>query len=141
MLQRWNILSKKLEKLLPWNWRMQSMSKRSQLNSKLDVGLSDPEKTVITVACQRFIDEVLKPRFLPTINPTQFNYLIDILGNLHRKPLSVRPALSIRPAGGHGRRIQRSIHSQGLDEPRPIIWHRQTEVGSASIAACRWSSH
>ncbi len=46
-------------------------------------GLLDPEKTVITVACQRFIDEVLKPRFLPTINPTQFNYPIDILGKWH----------------------------------------------------------
>jgi hypothetical protein len=43
-------------------------------------GLSDPEKAVITVRCQRFIDEVLKPRFLPTIRPTRFNYPIDILG-------------------------------------------------------------
>jgi hypothetical protein len=31
-------------------------------------------------ACQRFIDEVLKPRFLPVIQPTQFNYPIDIHG-------------------------------------------------------------
>ena len=47
------------------------------------MGLSDPEKAVITVGCQRFIDEVLKPRFLPTIRPTQFNYPIDILGKWH----------------------------------------------------------
>ena len=47
------------------------------------MGLSDSEKAVITVACQRFIDEVLKPRFLPTINPTQFNFPIDILGKWH----------------------------------------------------------
>ena len=47
------------------------------------VGLSDLEKAAITVACQRFIDEVLKPRFLPTIRPTQFNYPIDILGKWH----------------------------------------------------------
>jgi hypothetical protein len=33
----------------------------------------------ITVACQRFIDEFLKPRFLPVICPTEFNYPIDIL--------------------------------------------------------------
>jgi hypothetical protein len=45
--------------------------------------LSDPEKAVITLTCQRFIDEVLKPRFLPTIRPTQFNYPIDILGRWH----------------------------------------------------------
>jgi hypothetical protein len=53
------------------------------------VGLSNPEKVVITVTCQRFIDEVLKPRFLPAIHPTQFNYPIDILlgkwhGNRYR---------------------------------------------------------
>ena len=34
----------------------------------------------VTAACQRFIDEVLKPRFLPVIRPTQFNYPIDIHG-------------------------------------------------------------
>jgi hypothetical protein len=47
------------------------------------VGLSDLEKAAISVACQRFIDKVLKPRFLPTIRPTQFNYPIDILGKWH----------------------------------------------------------
>jgi hypothetical protein len=47
------------------------------------VGLSGPEKVVITATCQRFIDEVLKPRFLPAIRPTQFNYPIDILGKWH----------------------------------------------------------
>ena len=41
---------------------------------------SNTEKVVITAKCQRFIDEVLKPRFLPAIRPTQFNYPIDILG-------------------------------------------------------------
>src|ERR1700682_1497002 len=31
------------------------------------------------------------------------------------KPLSVRPALSIRSAGDPGRRIRRTVHSLGLD--------------------------
>ncbi len=47
------------------------------------MGLSNTEKVVITATCQRFIDEVLKPRFLPAIRPTQFNYPIDILGKWH----------------------------------------------------------
>ena len=34
----------------------------------------------VTAACQRFIDETLKPRFLPVIRPTQFNYPIDLHG-------------------------------------------------------------
>ncbi len=60
-----------------------SQKSRSLIVKGRPVGLSDPEKAVITVTCQRFIDEVLKPRFLPTIRPTQFNYPIDILGRWH----------------------------------------------------------
>jgi hypothetical protein len=45
--------------------------------------ISQAEKMAITVACQRFIDEFLKPRFLPVICPTEFNYPIDILGKWH----------------------------------------------------------
>lgn len=46
-------------------------------------GLSQTEKAAITAACQRLIDEVLKPRFLPVIRPTEFNYPVDICGKWH----------------------------------------------------------
>jgi len=42
--------------------------------------ISESEKVAVTIACQRFIDEVLKPRFLPAIRITGFNYPVDILG-------------------------------------------------------------
>lgn len=42
--------------------------------------LSDSEKSAITNACQSLIDDFLKPKCLPVIHPTQFNYPIDILG-------------------------------------------------------------
>ena len=45
--------------------------------------LSKAEKAHITATCQAFIDEVLKPRFLPAVRPTEFNYPIDILGKWH----------------------------------------------------------
>jgi hypothetical protein len=45
--------------------------------------LSQTEKAAITAACQRLIDEVLKPRFLPVIRPTEFNYPVDICGKWH----------------------------------------------------------
>jgi hypothetical protein len=45
--------------------------------------ISEAERIAITVACQRLIDEFLKPRFLPGICPTEFNYPIDILGKWH----------------------------------------------------------
>lgn len=43
-------------------------------------GPSESQKAHITAACQRFIDEILKPRFLPAVRPTPFNYCVDIQG-------------------------------------------------------------
>ena len=34
----------------------------------------------MTDACERLIAEALKPRFLPEIRPTEFNYPVDIFG-------------------------------------------------------------
>jgi hypothetical protein len=45
--------------------------------------LSPAEKAHITTTCQRFIDEVLKPRFLPAIRVTAFNHPVDIRGKWH----------------------------------------------------------
>ena len=42
--------------------------------------LTKEEKAAIIVACECFIDDVLKPRFLPGISPTEFNYPVDISG-------------------------------------------------------------
>ena len=44
---------------------------------------SDEEKEAITAACERFIEDVLKPRFLPEIRPTEFNYCVEIFGKWH----------------------------------------------------------
>jgi hypothetical protein len=41
------------------------------------------EKSVITAGCEKFIAEVLKPRFLREIRPTEFNYPIAIYGKWH----------------------------------------------------------
>ncbi len=38
------------------------------------------EKQAIIAACDKFVSEVLKPRFLPSIRPTKFNYPIDLYG-------------------------------------------------------------
>ncbi len=42
--------------------------------------LTKDEKAIIAAACERLIVEFLKPRFLPVIRRTQFNYPIDIFG-------------------------------------------------------------
>ena len=41
---------------------------------------SEREKTAIVAACEAFIGDVFKPRFLPQIRPTEWNYVIDIRG-------------------------------------------------------------
>jgi hypothetical protein len=41
---------------------------------------SPAEQQAIIADCESFIETVLKPRFLPEIRPTQFNYPIDIRG-------------------------------------------------------------
>jgi hypothetical protein len=44
--------------------------------------LPDPdEKQAIITACEAVISNILKPRYLPEIKPTKFNYPIDIHGD------------------------------------------------------------
>ena len=42
--------------------------------------LTPTDKAAIAARCERFIADVLKPRFLPEVSPTEFNYPVDILG-------------------------------------------------------------
>jgi hypothetical protein len=42
--------------------------------------LSVEEKRTIAARCDRFVADLLKPRFLPTILLTEFNYPVDIYG-------------------------------------------------------------
>ena len=42
--------------------------------------LNAAEKAAVTASCDRFIAEILKPRFLPAILPTTLSYPIDIFG-------------------------------------------------------------
>jgi hypothetical protein len=38
------------------------------------------DRPIIQATCEGFIDRILKPRFLPEIRPSDFNYPIDIYG-------------------------------------------------------------
>jgi hypothetical protein len=44
---------------------------------------SPDEKAEIGRACERFIEEVLKPHFLAEIRPTEWSYPVDIFGSWH----------------------------------------------------------
>ena len=42
---------------------------------------AEAEKAKIIAACEAFIRDVLKPRFLSQIKPTEFNYPVEIFGD------------------------------------------------------------
>lgn len=42
--------------------------------------IDEAEKRAIVAACDAFVRDVLKPRFLPEITPTEWNFVIDIRG-------------------------------------------------------------
>jgi len=110
----------------------------------LSLGLPDEvEKQAIVAACEAFIDNVLKPRFLPEIRPTQWNYVIDINGTW---------------AAGRYRFVQRyrsgMEHNFGEEFDAPfaridrigsdrfdIYWMRHTGKWWRRRAACRSASN
>ena len=47
---------------------------------KPNAAFSEAGKASVTAACKHLITDFMKPRFLPEIRPTQFNYPVDILG-------------------------------------------------------------
>jgi hypothetical protein len=56
------------------------MARRQRIWVKM---LTAEDRAAIAARCERFIAEVLKPRFLPKVRPTQFNYPVDIYGKWH----------------------------------------------------------
>jgi len=50
--------------------------------------LTQKEKAEVAAACDRLIAEVLKPRYLPEIQPTTFNYPVDLHGKWRGRKFS-----------------------------------------------------
>jgi hypothetical protein len=61
------------------------VSRKQWVRVRAQAGQKPPtlEKEAITAACERFMAEVLRPRFLPEIQPTSFNYPVAITGKWH----------------------------------------------------------
>ena len=56
------------------------MMPRSERRRVWVKALTADEKAAIAAACEDFVARRLKPRFLPQIRPTEFNYPVDISG-------------------------------------------------------------
>lgn len=56
------------------------------------------EKFAIIAACDKFVAEVLKPRFLSEIRLTEFNHPVDIYGKWHRQWWRLYHLVSLKEA-------------------------------------------
>ena len=94
--------------------------------------LTPEDKVNVGAACERCIGEVLKPRYLPQIRPTAFNYPIDIFG----KWRGSRYSFITRYRSGWPENTGEEFDSayarldhdeEGVDELRfHVMWYRHT---------------
>lgn len=91
-----------------------------------------PEKAQIAATCERFVAEVLKPRFLREVRPTDFNYPIDIFGKWRGAKYSFitryRSGFSDNLGEGFDSAFARLDHvPEIVTEARfDVMWHRHT---------------
>jgi len=57
-----------------------AQGKQWVLKAARPAAVDQREKQAIVTACEKFIQDVLKPRYLSEIRPTQWNYTVDIRG-------------------------------------------------------------
>ncbi len=94
--------------------------------------LSCEEKAAIAAACERLIADFLKPKLLPEIRPSQFNYPVDIFGKWHGSKYSFitryRSGFSDNRGEEFNAPFTRLDHVEELTgEMRfNVMWHRHT---------------
>ncbi|HKJ61793.1 MAG TPA: hypothetical protein VKA94_07315 [Hyphomicrobiales bacterium] len=94
--------------------------------------LTKEEKAEITVNCEQFITDILKPRYLPEIRPTEFNYPVDIFGKWRGSKYSFitryRSGFADNPGEEFDTAFTRLDHvEQRLAETCfDVMWHRHT---------------
>jgi hypothetical protein len=94
--------------------------------------LTKEEKAAITAACDRLIATMLKPRYLPEIRITEFNYPVDIFGKMHGNKYSFitryRSGFPENAGEEFNSSFARLDHiEKSIDETRfNLMWHRHT---------------
>jgi hypothetical protein len=94
--------------------------------------LAAGEKAAIAARCERLIAETLKPRFVPEIRPTRFNYPVDMSGRWRGSKYSFivrfRSGWPDNAGEEFDEAYARLDHvEERLDELRfDVMWHRHT---------------
>jgi hypothetical protein len=84
-------------------------------------------------ACQRLIDEVSKPRILPVIRPTEFNYPVGICGKWH----GTRYGLIQRYRSAFPKNLGEEFDVSGLDQPQALRPSRASAFRRMRLAFIR----
>lgn len=91
-------------------------------------GLTKDDKAVIAATCDRFIAEVLIPRFLPEIRPSEFNYPIALSGKWRGDQYSFirryRSGFTDNAGEEFDAAFARLDHVSG--DRFDLMWHRHT---------------
>jgi hypothetical protein len=94
--------------------------------------LTTQEKSVVAASCERLIAETLKPRFLPEVHPTTFNYPIDIVGKWRGSKYSFITRYRSGFPENLGEEFDSSFSRLDHVEEHPgdlrfhVMWHRHT---------------
>lgn len=94
--------------------------------------LTADEKATISATCGRFITGALKPRHLPVVRPTAFNYPVDILGKWRGSRYSFivryRSGFAENAGGEFDTAFARLDHVEEHPGDRrfDVMWHRHT---------------
>ncbi len=94
--------------------------------------LTGEEKVAIAAACERLIAGTLKPRFLPEIRPTEFNYSIDIFGKWRANKYGFIARYRSGLADNAGEEFERAfaridhVEDQVAENRFDVMWHRHT---------------
>jgi len=94
--------------------------------------LGAEEKAAIAAICERFVVEILKPRFLPDIRETRFNYPVDLFGQWRGSKYSfVLRCRSGWPDNAGGEFNAPFTHLDHVEERLTdtrfdVTWHRHT---------------
>ena len=94
--------------------------------------LTKDEKAEIAAVCERFVVKTLKPRFLPRIRQTQFNYAVDLFGKWRGSKYSFITRYRSGFADNLGEEFDMAFTrldhlEERLTERRiDVMWHRHT---------------
>jgi hypothetical protein len=88
--------------------------------TRRSIAVSAAEKAAVTAVCEQLIEEFLKPRFLPAIRPTAFNYPVDIIGKWHGTKYRFIQRYRSGFLENQGEEFDAPLCPPRLDQPRPL---------------------